>query len=357
MKQSVRSFFSQDITDMPLRGKWGCLVTASMLSFLLIVFLALLGLSFPMEFLILLSFGWLIFLKNNVPAMQPDWLAVGIGAGLLLVLFCLILVTLKTYAGAPSKRQSWQTATAVLALLISGFATGIGVVGALHQVVWMATSQSPWLKSKSTAHLRSWSKNNLKHLALSTHNFEDAHTIFPPGVELNAAGHAVKSWETALLPYLEQQALFEQIDFSQAWNAETNREVFSTEIPAYSNPGVRRAELHSPKSVWALSDYAANSRVLGYGRAELPAHVLRSQVLLYGEISRRRQPWGQPGNLRDPAICLHSPETGFQGPFPGVTKFVFLDGHLRYISENIDPEVLRRLADPLNEEPIREEEF
>jgi type II secretory pathway pseudopilin PulG len=54
------------------------------------------------------------------------------------------------------------------------------------------------------------SQNNLKQLALACHNYHDVNGSFPTGLDNNNFSAAAY-----LLPYLEQDNLFKQIDFTK----------------------------------------------------------------------------------------------------------------------------------------------
>src|SRR5262245_32285968 len=64
--------------------------------------------------------------------------------------------------------------------------------------------------------------NNLKQIGLALHNYHDVNKIFPPGYVASGAyvdGATDTSpgwgWSAFVLPYVEQEALFRQIDFTQ----------------------------------------------------------------------------------------------------------------------------------------------
>jgi prepilin-type N-terminal cleavage/methylation domain-containing protein len=67
--------------------------------------------------------------------------------------------------------------------------------------------------------------NKLKQLGLALHNYHDTHRTFPPGVLLFGSGancppmggtnETGASWLVLLLPYLEQQPLYQQFNFHQ----------------------------------------------------------------------------------------------------------------------------------------------
>jgi prepilin-type processing-associated H-X9-DG protein len=78
---------------------------------------------------------------------------------------------------------------------------------------------------------RMQSQNNLKQIALACHNYHDVNGSFPPGNDGNnfsAAAH--------LLPYLEQDAVYKQIDFNKDMGDEANATVRKLRIPTFQSP-------------------------------------------------------------------------------------------------------------------------
>ena len=69
--------------------------------------------------------------------------------------------------------------------------------------------------------------NNLKQIGLAVHNYHDTNNTFPPGYASNydAAGTDTGpgwGWAAYLLPYMEQDNVFRQIDIKQAIEAAAN---------------------------------------------------------------------------------------------------------------------------------------
>jgi prepilin-type N-terminal cleavage/methylation domain-containing protein/prepilin-type processing-associated H-X9-DG protein len=61
-------------------------------------------------------------------------------------------------------------------------------------------------------------KNNLKQIALACHSYHDAYRHFPPGADykaVNGTWNYYDCWTISILPYLEQQAVYNLYDQSQ----------------------------------------------------------------------------------------------------------------------------------------------
>jgi prepilin-type N-terminal cleavage/methylation domain-containing protein len=123
-------------------------------------------------------------------------------------------------------------------------------------------------------------KNNLKQLALSLHNYHDAHKIFPPSVQFdwgenpsNSDNHR-PNWLIMLLPFIELQNLHDQFDFtvpiSQGLRNQQARGTFvagfvcptdtGQDVPFKGTSGANDGDN------WARGNYAANGdgSLLGY---------------------------------------------------------------------------------------------
>src|SRR5262249_21734482 len=70
---------------------------------------------------------------------------------------------------------------------------------------------------------RMQSTNNLKQIALAMHSYHDTMGRFPPAIVRDKEGKPLYSWRVLLLPYLEQQNLYNQFKLDEPWDSEHNR--------------------------------------------------------------------------------------------------------------------------------------
>jgi hypothetical protein len=75
----------------------------------------------------------------------------------------------------------------------------------------------------------------LKQLALGMLMYHDTHKAFPMAAINDAKGHPLLSWRVALLPYLEEQALYDQFHRDEPWDSEHNKKLISR-MPAFFRP-------------------------------------------------------------------------------------------------------------------------
>lgn len=110
----------------------------------------------------------------------------------------------------------------------------------LPEVIRMAAGKagdgSKAIAAAREAAMLAQSTNNLKQIMLAMHNYHDVHGHFPPAVVFGPDGKPWHSWRTLMLPYLEQNSIYEKYDFSQPWDSPKNKAVVETVVPVYQDP-------------------------------------------------------------------------------------------------------------------------
>lgn len=209
----------------------------------------------------------------------------------------------------------------------------------------------PAVQAGREAARRTVSINNLKQLGLAFYNYEDTHKSLPPGGTFSEDGVGQHGWMTALLPFVDAQHIYGQIDLGQPWNSPRNQPTFQMLLPIYRNPSVpeeRNAE------GYALGHYAGNARVLQKNASMRLEDISdgRTVTILAGDVAAGYQAWGSPDNTRDPAAGFGSSPEQFGSVHVGVCQMLMADASVRTISKDIDPAILKALATPAGDEPV-----
>lgn len=89
----------------------------------------------------------------------------------------------------------------------------------------------PAVQSAREAARRSSCTNNLRQLGLALHNHENANRFFPPSSQALSGGAEGAPWsgQAMMLPYLEGDSLYRNIDFTQAYSGTANN-AFNTTV-------------------------------------------------------------------------------------------------------------------------------
>ncbi len=84
------------------------------------------------------------------------------------------------------------------------------------------------------------SLNNAKQLSLALLMYETTHRQLPSAVVMGKDGKTPHSWRVEILPYLEQQALYNQYRLDEPWDSENNRKLLDKMPSVYLDPSDNR---------------------------------------------------------------------------------------------------------------------
>jgi prepilin-type N-terminal cleavage/methylation domain-containing protein len=291
------------------------------------------------EIPVTLAFGWVTYLWRVVPKLHPDpWTvctAVLCLAGVIVGSHCFL-----RWAVGSESRWPWNRTLRGVGLIVLMFVAGIAVVGMIHQTSWLVRSPEPLTTRSSFG--RTMSANNLKQIAIAAEGYQiamDSHEL--PRSSFNAAGQPMHAWQTMLLPYIEQNSIYMQIDFTKPWTHPANAEPLGRYVRTYANPAIFEDKVNG----FGASHYAGNVHVvLGDAKTfdSFPAGA--SQTIFAGEVSSNFRAWGDPLNVRDPRYGVNGHPQGFGAPNRRPTQFAMLDGSVR----TFDP---KEIAELMNKVP------
>ncbi len=123
--------------------------------------------------------------------------------------------------------------------------------------------------------------NNLKQIGLALHNYESAHRALPPSrIEFNpttaqqAAGmvrlHA--GWQSMVLPFIEQMALYEQYNRSMNWFDQRNYPATTTVVNGFTCPSAPQNRPAVPQAITqARSPNMWFGQTVSFGPSDYPA--------------------------------------------------------------------------------------
>ena len=106
------------------------------------------------------------------------------------------------------------------------FAVGLIAFVLLVIVSLMIPSRgSPPLTRRSNCH------NNLRQIAVALQYYHDEYGSFPPAYIADQDGRPMHSWRVLILPFMEQQGLYDLYRFDEPWDGPNNRQLQSHGLP------------------------------------------------------------------------------------------------------------------------------
>jgi hypothetical protein len=199
---------------------------------------------------------------------------------------------------------------------------------------------------------------DLQQIGLALQNYHDVNGHFPPAYIADANGRPLFSWRVLLLPYLGQQALFNQFDTSKPWNDRANWAVLQQMPDVFRGPWAPRwsifthyAGVAGPSTMFdCVQARATGTACVGTRRADITDGT--SNTVAVGEVAQTLIPWTMP---EDVDIRVH-PTLGERGGFAAVladgVPFAFADGSVRFLPNSTPADVLHAYFTINGGEPI-----
>jgi hypothetical protein len=195
---------------------------------------------------------------------------------------------------------------------------------------------SPAILSARSAARRTQSQNNLRQIMLAMHNYYDVNKHFPAAVVIGPDGKTPHSWRVELLPYLGQQALYQQYKMDEPWDSENNKKVLAQTPIVFCHAGDDPAKGYA--SYFAITgETTIFSGTQGIEFKDIPDGTSNTIAVVEAQ---RPIPWTKPEDIAyDPA----KPLPKFGGHEAGVFSAALCDGSVRSVSQNVDEKLLRAM--------------
>lgn len=251
---------------------------------------------------------------------------------------------------SPERYRRSRTAFTLVELLVVISIIGI-LIGLLLPAVQSARETSRRMQCQS----------NLHNIGLALLNYESAHRRFP----LGATPVKFHSWNTAILPFLEQAPLYESINQHKDWGDASNLNFVKTNLSIFECPS-------SLKSFDGKTDYCGisgswhnardsgdeNGMLFPALKASTQAVMLASvidgtshTILVAEGVTVREEGYGfwacglncfthDEGGVNDPS----RPEDEIVSDHFAGANAVFCDGSVRFISASIEVDVVAAIC-------------
>jgi prepilin-type processing-associated H-X9-DG protein len=141
--------------------------------------------------------------------------------------------------------------------------------------------------------------NNLKQIALALHNYHDKYGSLPPAYIADDEGNPMHSWRVLILPFLEQQQLYDQYDFHEPWDSPHNRTLIPFMPRCYACPSESSKK---PDYVTSYVAVVGQETVWPHQNSRKLSDIMdgTSNTLLVLESTDAKYIWTQPRDISLP---------------------------------------------------------
>lgn len=179
--------------------------------------------------------------------------------------------------------------------------------------------------------------NNTKHIVLAMLNYESAHGSFPPAYTVDAQGNRLHSWRTLILPFMEEQELYDKIDLARPWDDPANAEAREALVQSYCCPSAPYEDEHlttyvavvGPDTMFPGSTPRTRDQVM---------HTVSTICIVEVDADRAIH-WMSPHDITLEDVLAEWPAK--KSYHPGGAMAGYLDGSARLLPQDIDRGELR----------------
>jgi len=244
-----------------------------------------------------------------------------------------------------ARLQPARTGNQLVITLSADYATSGVLVGLLL----------PAVQSARGAARRAQSLNNLKQLALAMHMYHDTVCSFPAAYNSDAEGKPLLSWRVHLLPFLEQRVLYEQFRLDESWDSPHNLPLIAQMPEVFRAPGGNAPPGKTNylgvrgEGMAFIAPKQPGTRPAGSRMADFLDGTSNTMMMVEASDALAVE-WTRPADYEPDQT---QPLQGLVGLRPGGFLGAIVDGSVRFIDQQIDPEMLMRLFTKADGRPVR----
>jgi prepilin-type processing-associated H-X9-DG protein len=224
----------------------------------------------------------------------------------------------------------------------------VGAIGLLACGGLLIALLVPAVSAGRGAARASMCQNNLKQIAIALHNYHDTYKTFPAAYVPDENGRPMHSWRVAILPFIEQQHIYDQYNFNEPWDGPNNSQLADMypRLEVYHCPEDTPSTLNSPSYMAVV----VPDGVFEGGKWNGIADIIdgTSNTILVVEVTGANTHWMAPVDLDGEALgrMINSAHdaTGLASNHAQGVNVAMADGAVIRLTDAVDLETLRRLV-------------
>jgi prepilin-type processing-associated H-X9-DG protein len=258
---------------------------------------------------------------------------------------CGKMVTVPLPRGDVPRKQGMGTG-AILAIVLV-----VVLLGALALAGIVAALMIPAVGAGREAARRIQCNNNLKQISLALLSYEAAHGCFPPAYIPDKNGKPMHSWRVLILPYMEEQELYDQYHFDEPWDSPHNSTLASQMPDVYACPSDASAGGSITSYAMLVGPHAFSPGPKGRKLSEIIDGT--SNTIMVAETANLGVNWMQPQDL-DVSLMRFEVNGGrskgstrgteISSHHAGGANVAFCDGTVRFLSNTMDAKRLKAMT-------------
>jgi prepilin-type processing-associated H-X9-DG protein len=236
------------------------------------------------------------------------------------------------FAGLP--RPAWWFSIRGLMIAVLGVALSLVLFQHL-----------PALQYRCTLTYRTDCASNLRMIGLGLQAYYNAHGYFPPPYVADATGKPIHSWRTLVLPFLDNQDLFEEFKLDEPWGEPNNRKLADVGIGIYH---CRELLGYKPGLTGYVLIRGPGTAFPGSGKRVSLADIKDdlSTTIVAVETVEPGIHWAEPRDLDISGMSFKINDSSrpcISSHHAGGANVLMMDGSVKFLSDKLSPATVRAL--------------
>jgi hypothetical protein len=199
------------------------------------------------------------------------------------------------HAAACIRRLCTETRPTILSRLFQylGDLTSILIVFFLFVLIYFMCT--PALSSVARATTETAIGRQFRNICIGIHYYHEKYNQFPSPAIVSSDGKPLLSWRVAILPFIDQQHLFNQFKLNEPWNSQHNLTLLEKMPSIFAMPKLGR---QAAPGYTYFQLFVGPGAILEHGAIRTIPQVQKADGLsetLLGAIAHESVPWTKPG--------------------------------------------------------------
>jgi hypothetical protein len=189
-------------------------------------------------------------------------------------------------------------------------------------------------------------------ITLAMHNFAHSHDkTFPAATIRSKDGKPLLSWRVAILPYLDEGALYDKFHLDEPWDSPHNKPLLN-KMPDIYTPVSNTGKLgHSTH----YQVFTGPGALFGCDKGTKLDDIKDGTAMTFMVVEAAKPvPWTKPEEL---TFDVEKPLPMLGGQIAGGFCAGMADGSARFIKQRIAPKLLKALITPSGSEDVAADQF
>ena len=184
------------------------------------------------------------------------------------------------------------------------------------------------------------SQNNLKQIGLAFHNFGGANEDKWADDITDKDGRPLLSWRVALLPYIEQEALYKEFKLDETWDSANNKKLIEKMPKTYAPVRVKAKAGETFYQRFVGKDALFNEKGTDYKIRNIPDGTSNTALVV-----EAGDPviWSKPADL---TFGVKRPLPHLGGLFDGDFHLLLCDGSVMRVKKDFDADEMKKVVMP-----------